>query len=114
MRIVDPTHGTTPEPGPAPAAASTVAAPGGLCGLSNSKPGAREMLSEIGRRLESRHDLGPAGLEAKPSAAAAATRRCSTTSRRSTAWPSWPSVIEAPARRGVSTTRWSSSAAACG
>ncbi len=72
MRIVDPTHGTTPEPGPAPAAASTVAAPGGLCGLSNSKPGAREMLSEIGRRLESRHDLGPAGLEAKPSAAAAA------------------------------------------
>ena len=76
MRIVDPTTGTVPD-----ALAATIpndvtiphAAVGvGLCGLSNSKPGAREMLTEIGRRLESHHHLGPAGLEAKPSAAVGA------------------------------------------
>lgn len=75
MRIVDPTAGVAPTATDRTAPADLVAPPagtGGLCGLSNSKPGAREMLTEIGRRLETRHHLGPGGLEAKPSAASGA------------------------------------------
>lgn len=83
MRIVDPTSGTAPED---TAAVTTAAdAPAGtlrgdgspaasraVCGLSNSKPGAHDILDAIGRRLADDHGLGPNGLEAKPSAAVGA------------------------------------------
>ncbi|GAA4871394.1 hypothetical protein PH190_23085 [Actinomycetospora straminea] len=71
MRIVDPTSGTAPEDTVAVVAAADGAA-GALCGLSNSKPGAHDILAAIGRRLADDHGLGPNGLEAKPSAAVGA------------------------------------------
>jgi hypothetical protein len=71
MRIVDPTSGTSTD------TTTVAAAPGGapagaVCGLSNSKPGAHDILDAIGRRLADDHGLGPNGLEAKPSAAVGA------------------------------------------
>ncbi|GAA4777530.1 hypothetical protein GCM10023200_08000 [Actinomycetospora chlora] len=71
MRIVDPTSGTTADTLAAVAAAGDAPA-GALCGLSNSKPGAHDILDAIGRRLADEHGLGPNGLEAKPSAAVGA------------------------------------------
>jgi hypothetical protein len=77
MRIVDPTSGIAPEDaaGVATAPGSPGDSPAGLravCGLSNSKPGAHDILDVIGRRLADDHGLGPHGLEAKPSAAVGA------------------------------------------
>ncbi|GLZ48595.1 hypothetical protein Acsp06_47800 [Actinomycetospora sp. NBRC 106375] len=86
MRIVDPTSGATSEDttvaaaaGTTPAGAvsglrrgSSAALRAALCGLSNSKPGAHDLLDAIGRRLADEHGLGPNGLEAKPSAAVGA------------------------------------------
>jgi hypothetical protein len=70
MRIVDPTSGI---PSGATAAVAASASPAGaLCGLSNSKPGAHDLLEAVGRRLADDHGLGPHGLEAKPSAAVGA------------------------------------------
>lgn len=71
MRIVDPTSGVPPEE---TATVDTVSESpsGSLCGLSNSKPGAHDLLEAIGRHLADRHGLGPNGLEAKPSAAVGA------------------------------------------
>jgi hypothetical protein len=71
MRIVDPTSGLSPETTTVAAVAGDVPA-GALCGLSNSKPGAHDLLAAIGRRLADDHGLGPNGLEAKPSAAVGA------------------------------------------
>ncbi|MEJ2885964.1 hypothetical protein WCD41_05845 [Actinomycetospora sp. OC33-EN06] len=70
MRIVDPTSGIASETTAAVAAFASPA--GALCGLSNSKPGAHDLLAAIGRRLADDHGLGPNGLEAKPSAAVGA------------------------------------------
>jgi hypothetical protein len=70
MRIVDPTSGIASE---ATAGVTSFESPAGaLCGLSNSKPGAHDLLVAIGRRLADDHGLGPNGLEAKPSAAVGA------------------------------------------
>jgi hypothetical protein len=71
MRIVDPTSGVAPSETVAVAASAGPPA-GALSGLSNSKPGAHEILEIIGRRLADDHGLGPNGLEAKPSAAVGA------------------------------------------
>lgn len=70
MRIVDPTFGL-------PAAEDAVAveqpaAAAGLCLFSNSKPGARELLAGVARRLEAERGLRDIGFAAKPNAAAAA------------------------------------------
>ncbi|MEJ2861031.1 hypothetical protein WCD58_07680 [Actinomycetospora sp. OC33-EN07] len=86
MRIVDPTSGIAEEQtaavasaGSTPAGAvsglrrgSSAALRAALCGLSNSKPGAHDLLEAIGRRLAGDHGFGPNGLEAKPSAAVGA------------------------------------------
>lgn len=76
MRIVDPTAGTEPDPAPTPPGAGTTTTGtrrrGAVGALSNSKPGAHELLAAIGRRLADEHGLGPNGLEAKPSAAVGA------------------------------------------
>lgn len=77
MRIVDPTSGTSSDTATVPATAGTDrggSAPprAAVCGLSNSKPGAHDLLAAIGRRLADDHGLGPNGLEAKPSAAVGA------------------------------------------
>lgn len=70
MRIVDPTSGIASE---ATVSVAAFEAPAGaLCGLSNSKPGAHDLLAAVGRRLADDHGLGPNGLEAKPSAAVGA------------------------------------------
>lgn len=71
MRIVDPTSGISSDEVPV-AALSGDAPAGALCGLSNSKPGAHDLLAAIGRRLADDHGIGPHGLEAKPSAAVGA------------------------------------------
>lgn len=71
MRIVDPTSGTSPSE-PVAVAASSGTPAVALCGLSNSKPGAHDLLAAIGRRLADDHGIGPNGLEAKPSAAVGA------------------------------------------
>ena len=71
MRIIDPTSGIAAEE-TAAVAASSGSPSGAVCGLSNSKPGAHDLLEAIGRRLADDHGLGPNGLEAKPSAAVGA------------------------------------------
>ncbi|MCD2194637.1 hypothetical protein LQ327_14785 [Actinomycetospora endophytica] len=70
MRIVDPTHGLAP--GTTVEDTVTTTATGGLCGLSNSKPGATVLLETIGQRLDVDQGLGPMHLASKPSAAAGA------------------------------------------
>jgi hypothetical protein len=70
MRIVDPTHGLAP--GARAEDAVTTTATGGLCALSNSKPGATVLLETVGQRLTADHGLGPMHLASKPSAAAGA------------------------------------------
>lgn len=72
MRIVDPTSGVSPEETATTVEAVVGGTAGGMCGLSNSKPGAHDLLEAIGRHLADRHGLGPNGLEAKPSAAVGA------------------------------------------
>ena len=70
MRIVDPTYGTAPE---APAATRTIAATAaGLCGFSNSKPGAHDLIDQVLARLSDQHPIGGTGFASKPNASVAA------------------------------------------
>ncbi|GAA4933748.1 hypothetical protein EV188_102625 [Actinomycetospora succinea] len=71
MHIVDPTSGIASSETVA-VAVSEGSRAGALCGLSNSKPGAHDLLEAVGRRLADDHGIGPNGLEAKPSAAVGA------------------------------------------
>lgn len=70
MRIVDPTHGVASDPDVGPLAPRATAT--GLCLFSNSKPGATELLTGIGRLLEAEHAVRDIGFVAKSNAAAAA------------------------------------------
>lgn len=72
MRIVDPTYGTAPT-APAPArTAEPSAATAGLCGFSNSKPGAHELIDQVLARLGEQHPIGGTGFASKPNASVAA------------------------------------------
>ena len=72
MRIVDPTYGTTEEAAPTPAARHFDGSPTALCGFSNSKPGANELIEQVLRRLRDRHPIGGTGFASKPEASVAA------------------------------------------
>lgn len=71
MRIVDPTYGTPVEEELLESVRDGAAA-GALCLFSNSKPGANELLTGVGRRLAGERGFGDIGFAAKPNAAAAA------------------------------------------
>lgn len=71
MRIVDPTYGTAPQSAPVPAA-RTAPLTAGLCGFSNSKPGAHELIEQVLDRLRDRHPIGGTGFASKPNASVAA------------------------------------------
>jgi hypothetical protein len=43
-----------------------------MCVFSNSKPGAKELLTTVSRRLEKEHGVQPIGFASKPNAAVAA------------------------------------------
>jgi len=74
MRIVDPTYGTAPravtEPAPGPRAIAPATT--GLCGFSNSKPGAHDLIEGVLSRLRDRHPIGGTGFASKPNASVAA------------------------------------------
>lgn len=70
MRIVDPTYGTAPAaPEPARTAAPSAV---GLCGFSNSKPGAHELIDQVLARLGEQHPIGGTGFASKPNASVGA------------------------------------------
>lgn len=71
MRIVDPTFGLAPAEDAVPVAPADVPA-GSLCLFSNSKPGATELLTALGRRLEAERGFAGVGFASKPNAAAGA------------------------------------------
>lgn len=73
MRIVDPTYGTSAEPAPLVRVHATTSASAGLCGFSNSKPGANELLDQVLARIAERHAVGGTGFASKPNASVAAT-----------------------------------------
>ena len=70
MRIVDPTYGT---PADEEVTVASDAAPAGtLCLLSNSKPGATDLLRGVADRLVAERGFGDVGFASKPNAAAGA------------------------------------------
>ena len=72
MRIVDPTYGTASRTAPEPAAPPPTPATAGLCGFSNSKPGAHDLINGVLARLRDEHAIGGTGFVSKPNASVAA------------------------------------------
>lgn len=72
MRIVDPTYGTASWTPPEPAAPSPAPDTAGLCGFSNSKPGAHDLINGVLGRLRDEHAIGGTGFASKPNASVAA------------------------------------------
>jgi hypothetical protein len=68
VRIVDPTHGLPGDSEVTPVAHEGIPADA-LCLLSNSKPGATELLRGIAARLEAEQGFSDIGFASKPQAA---------------------------------------------